>query len=153
MNEILAFEISQQDLLACTYSIICGLLVGLEREIKGRPSGLRTQTLISLGCCAFVIISNKLESAAMDPTRVLGQIVTGIGFLGAGVIMNRDQNVFGLTSAATIWVTAAIGCTMGLYLFNFGFVLTALALFVLVVVEKLHSFINKKIQKIHTKPG
>jgi putative Mg2+ transporter-C (MgtC) family protein len=89
----------------------------------------------------------------MDPTRVLGQIVTGIGFLGAGVIMNRDQNVFGLTSAATIWVTAAIGCTMGLYLFNFGFVLTALALFVLVVVEKLHSFINKKIQKIHTKPG
>ena len=152
MEELLALQISKKDLLACTYSIICGLLVGLEREIKGRPSGLRTQTLICLGCCAFVIISNKLNAVAMDPTRVLGQIVTGIGFLGAGVIMNREQNVFGLTSAATIWVTAAIGCTMGLYLFNFGFVLTALTLFVLVIVEKLHSFISKKIQNIHTKP-
>jgi putative Mg2+ transporter-C (MgtC) family protein len=104
-------------------AFFCGTIVGLERQVRGKPAGIRTSVLICLGTCIFVTLSVSLTGAEADPTRVLGQVVTGIGFLGAGVILTREGAVLGVTSAATIWMLAAIGAVIG-----FGWTTTALAL-------------------------
>ncbi|MDD2244649.1 MAG: MgtC/SapB family protein [Dysgonamonadaceae bacterium] len=91
-----------------------GAAVGLERQINNKSAGLRTNTLVALGSCVFVLISVRLLSEGGDPTRIIGQVVTGIGFLGAGVILHRGANVQGLTTAATIWCSASLGCLAGL---------------------------------------
>jgi len=91
-----------------------GAAVGLERQINNKSAGLRTNTLVALGSCVFVIISVMLIPEGGDPTRIIGQVVTGIGFLGAGVILHRGANVQGLTTAATIWCSAGLGCLAGL---------------------------------------
>lgn len=91
-----------------------GAAVGLERQINNKSAGLRTNTLVALGSCVFVLISVRLLSEGGDPTRIIGQVVTGIGFLGAVVILHRGANVQGLTTAATIWCSASLGCLAGL---------------------------------------
>ena len=95
-------------------SIVCGAIIGSEREKHEKAAGLRTVILVSLGSCAFTMASFIFESKSGDSGRVAAQIVTGIGFLGAGVIMHgRNTTVNGTTTAATIWTTAAIGMTAG----------------------------------------
>src|SRR5690606_18027030 len=89
-------------------AFFCGGVVGLERQLRGKPAGIRTSVLICLGTCFFVVLGSVFVGPGEDPTRVLGQVVTGIGFLGAGVILTRESNVLGVTSAATIWMLAAI---------------------------------------------
>ncbi|MCB1326055.1 MAG: MgtC/SapB family protein [Spirochaetales bacterium] len=98
----------------------CGLLVGLERGYRGKPAGLRTHILISVGAALFMVLSIHVAEAAVsmgyrnaDPARIAAQIVTGIGFLGAGAIIQNRGLVLGLTSAATIWCMAAIGMAAG----------------------------------------
>ncbi|MCD6495935.1 MAG: MgtC/SapB family protein [Candidatus Aenigmarchaeota archaeon] len=88
-----------------------GALVGLEREIHKKPAGLRTHMLVSMGACLFTIVS--IDQFAIDPARVASGIVTGIGFLGAGTIIGSNMRVRGLTTAATLWVTAAVGLSVG----------------------------------------
>jgi putative Mg2+ transporter-C (MgtC) family protein len=92
-----------------------GTLVGLERELSGKDPGLRTFALIALGSCAFSLISRQpfIETGIGDPTRVAAQIVSGIGFLGAGAIFRGSRRVSGLTTAALMWVTAGIGMAVG----------------------------------------
>lgn len=90
-----------------------GALVGLERQWRQRSAGLRTNTLVSLGSAAFILLSLSLTDDAGDTSRVAGQIVTGIGFLGAGVIMKTGLNIQGLNTAATIWCSAAVGTLAG----------------------------------------
>ena len=90
-------------------SILCGAIVGLERQLRGKPVGIRTSSLIVLGTYVFVVISLQMTGDGTDQSRVIGQIVTGIGFLGAGVMLAREGVVVGVTSAASIWVLAAIG--------------------------------------------
>ncbi len=98
-------------LLAAT---VAGGTLGLERESNNKSAGLRTNTLVAVGASIFVMISTRiLEESTGDPTRVVGQIVTGIGFLGAGVILHQGSNVKGLTTAATVWCSAALGCLAG----------------------------------------
>jgi putative Mg2+ transporter-C (MgtC) family protein len=104
-------------------AFFCGGVIGMERQVRGKPAGIRTSVLICLGTCVFVILSTAFTGPDADPTRVLGQVVTGIGFLGAGVILTREGAVLGVTSAATIWMLAAIGATIG-----FGWIQAALAL-------------------------
>jgi putative Mg2+ transporter-C (MgtC) family protein len=101
-------------------ALLLSALVGLEREIKQKSAGLRTHTLVGLGAAAFMLVSkygfsDVLEPGriVVDPSRVAAQIVTGIGFIGAGLIFVRQDAVRGLTTAAAIWVTAAIGATAG----------------------------------------
>jgi putative Mg2+ transporter-C (MgtC) family protein len=91
----------------------CGGLIGLERQIRGKPIGIRTSVLICFGTGLFVRLGMSFDTFAADPTRVLGQVVTGIGFLGAGVIVARAGAITGVTSAAVVWVLAAIGSTIG----------------------------------------
>lgn len=101
-------------LLPIATAIACGGMVGIERQIRGKPIGIRTSILICLGTEIFVRLGAGFESSTADPTRVLGQVVTGIGFLGAGVILARGEMITGVTSAAVVWVLAAIGSAIGL---------------------------------------
>ena len=91
-----------------------GGAIGLEREFRRKPAGLRTNMLIALGSALFSILSVELGTAAGSPDRVAAQVVTGIGFLGAGAILRSGESIHGLTTAATIWVNAAIGMAAGL---------------------------------------
>ena len=114
-------------------ALVCGGLIGWEREIRGKPSGLRTSILVCFGSVIYVMIVNlmfeQMHLTTLDPSRMASQIVTGVGFLGAGAILRSPRHVTGLTSAATIWVVAAIGIVIG-----FGYPLIALTLTILVLV-------------------
>lgn len=90
-------------------AIFCGTIIGLERQLRGKPVGIRTSSLIVLGTYLFLATAFMLKGDVVDPSRVVGQVITGIGFLGAGVMLAKDGAVVGVTSAATIWVLAAIG--------------------------------------------
>lgn len=94
-------------------SLLCGVIVGLERQLRGKPLDVRTAVLICLGTHIFIRLGSEHSGQGVDATRVLGQVVTGIGFLGAGVILTRGHYVMGLTTAAVIWVLAAIGACIG----------------------------------------
>ena len=107
------------------FRLLCGLLagvaIGAQREMRNHQAGLTTNALVSVGACVFILISESIIMGAMnsggpvnnDNLRVLSQVVTGIGFLGAGVIMKDGLTIHGLTSAATIWCSAAVGCLCG----------------------------------------
>ena len=110
-------------------SVLAGAIIGIERQIAGKPVGMRTSALICLGTYVFTRLGTELVGTTGDPTRVLGQIVTGVGFLGAGVMMTKDKTVFGVTSAASIWLLAGIGAAVGL-----GHTQTAITLALVVVV-------------------
>ena len=93
---------------------VLGALVGLEREIHAHPAGMRTHLLVSLGSAGFTVLSiAAFPSPGSDPARVAAQIVTGIGFLGAGAILKEGVTVHGLTTAASLWVVAAVGMAAG----------------------------------------
>ena len=92
-------------------AMFAGALIGLERQIHHKSAGLRTNALVSMGSAIFVLISFQITAdKGGDATRIIGQIVTGIGFLGAGVILHQGVNIQGLTTAATIWCSSGIGC-------------------------------------------
>lgn len=124
---------------------MAGLLMGLERQFKGKPAGLKTNMLVALGACAFIIISLLFkDTGGTDMTRIVGQIVVGVGFLGAGVILHGEngKKVEGLATAATIWCSAAAGCFAG-----FGLYLSLLIFTVFVVVINLvFGYLNLKVK-------
>ncbi len=92
-------------------AVIAGVFIGAEREYKGKSAGLKTNALVALGSCVFILISLEFRGEQnVDVTRVLGQVVTGIGFIGAGTILHQGTKVEGLTTAATIWCSAGAGC-------------------------------------------
>ncbi len=106
-------DISPYKWHAIFVAILCGSLIGFERQIRGKPVGIRTSSLIILGTYLFMAMALSFQSDSADPTRVIGQIITAIGFLGAGVMLAHDGAVVGVTSAATIWVLASIGIMIG----------------------------------------
>lgn len=92
-------------------ALLAGLFIGIEREIQNKNAGLRTNALVAIGAAVFVLTSLTFEGDDyVDTTRVIGQVVTGIGFIGAGVILHRGTAVRGLTTAATVWCSAGAGC-------------------------------------------
>lgn len=95
-----------------------GILIGFERQWQHKSAGLRTNALVTIGSALYVLLSIHLTLSDGDVTRIIGQVVTGIGFLGAGIIFREGINVHGLTTAATVWCSSAIGClaATGLYL-------------------------------------
>ncbi len=100
-------------LLQLALAALLGGIIGLERELKAKPAGLRTNILICIGATLFTSLSVQLARTYGDPGRVAAQILTGVGFIGAGTILHTRGSVTGLTSAATIWVVAAIGMALG----------------------------------------
>jgi putative Mg2+ transporter-C (MgtC) family protein len=109
-------------------------MVGLERQLRGKPLDVRSGVLICLGTHIFIRLS-LMHSFNVDPNRVLGQVVTGIGFLGAGVMLTRGHHVVGVTTASVIWVLAAIGASIGFGNYGAAFALTLVTLAVLNILE------------------
>ena len=132
-------------------TVFCGGIVGLERQLRGKPAGIRTSMLICLGTMIFISLGIYLNPQAQDSTRVLGQVVTGIGFIGAGVIMGKENIVKGVTSAAIIWVLAAIGAAIGLGLYYTAVTLTLVTVGVLLGVEFLESSFLKLRRGVHSR--
>ena len=120
-------------------AVFCAGVVGLERQIRGKPVGVRTSILICLSTSVFVQLGAGFSGGQVDPTRVLGQIVTGVGFLGAGVILARGGVVTGVTTAAVIWMLAAIGATIGFGLLTAAVAFAMLTVAVLIGVDVLES--------------
>lgn len=125
---------------------ICGGIVGWERESKNKVAGLRTIVLICVGSCIFTIASFMASDiyGSSDPTRILSTIVTGIGFLGGGVIMKNDDRIIGLTTAAFIWIISGIGILCGMGSIIMPIVLTFGLLFISIFFEKIEKYIKDK---------
>ena len=107
------------EILGLLFAVVLGGAIGLEREINGKPAGLRTNIIICLGAAAFTLVARRLGVDAPDaPGRVAAGIVAGVGFLGAGALIQEGSGIHGLTTAASIWLVASIGvaCGMGYYL-------------------------------------
>jgi len=100
-------------LLKLVLAVVLGGVIGYERETHGRPAGLRTHILVCLGAAIFTIVSISFAGRTSDPSRIASQVVTGIGFLGAGTIIRQGNVVRGLTTAASLWTVAAIGVAVG----------------------------------------
>lgn len=124
-------------------AVLCGGVIGLERQLRGKAAGIRTSILICLGTALFVGLGSSFSGERVDPTRVLGQVVSGIGFLGGGVILAREGNVIGVTSAAVIWVLAALGSFIGLGHLLAALVLTLVTVGLLIGVELLESIFRR----------
>jgi len=138
-----------------TLSLFLGALIGLERKLAQKPAGLRTYALVSLGATIFTIISETMAlkysgmtGFSFDPSRIISQIVVGIGFVGAGVIIYHRSKIHGITTAASLWVTAAIGAAIGFKLYNLATIATCLVLIVLIVLYFIENRITKKVNKI-----
>jgi putative Mg2+ transporter-C (MgtC) family protein len=106
-------------------------VIGFERELRHKPAGIRTHVLVCLGSTLFTIIS--YQAFPQDPARIASNIATGIGFIGAGVIMKAEDRVVGLTTAASLWLTAAIGLAIGLGLYTIATIATTFGLLTLLL--------------------
>jgi putative Mg2+ transporter-C (MgtC) family protein len=128
---------------------MCGLIIGYDRELKQKVAGIRTNILICVGCAILTYLSFYLSknNPSIDPTRIIGQIITGIGFLGAGVIMKNDDKIIGVTTAAFIWIISSIGILIGaIESFSIPIILTFGLLIISRIFEKIESYI-KNIKK------
>jgi putative Mg2+ transporter-C (MgtC) family protein len=139
-----------QHSLSLGVAAVLGALIGMERELSDKAAGLRTNILISVGACLFMIVSREFTGQpTADPTRIAAQIVSGVGFLGAGAIMRDGEHVTGLTTAATIWIVAAIGMTVGYGNYKTATITTLLVLIVQSVFPYLDAAIDDLRQR-HT---
>ena len=133
---------------------ILGGLIGIEREVHGRPAGFRTHLLVTLGSCLMMIVSelyyfkyggmDSNSVVRLDPGRVAAQIVTGIGFLGAGAIIKEGLAVRGLTTAACLWVSAGIGMAVGIGFYLPALIVTGIALFSLLFLKRMEKLFKKE---------
>ncbi|MDP2086293.1 MAG: MgtC/SapB family protein [Gemmobacter sp.] len=124
-------------------AMACGALIGSERQIRQRMAGLRTNALVALGAASYVVFS-QLFPDEVSPTRVAAQVVSGIGFLGAGIIFRDGFNVHGLNTAATLWCSAAVGLLAGAGAWPFALMLTAFVVLVNLGLRPLVRWIKKK---------
>ncbi len=135
-----------EDTLRLFLSLIAGALIGFEREYRSKAAGFRTMTLICIGSTLFTIVSMKLGSPN-SPDRVAANIITGIGFIGAGVVFKDGFSVTGLTTATAIWVTAALGMTIGIGAYK----MAAEGLVIVLLVLSLFEYLQDIIDNLHQK--
>ena len=126
-------------LLRLVFAVVCGGLIGLEREIVHRPAGIRTHMLVSLGSALFVLVT--IDTLPNEAARIIAGIATGVGFLGAGTIFKAKSEVHGLTTAASIWAVSAVGLAIGLGYYLMTLIAVVLVLIVLQL-NKLEFFKN-----------
>ena len=134
-------EMNWSDVISLLASVFLGGVIGLERQVRDKPAGLRTNILICLGACVFTIISTNLSGS--DPGRIAAQIVTGIGFLGAGAIIQSGASIHGLTTAAGIWIVSSIGMACGTRMYFLAVAATILTLVALLLLSPVDKKIGK----------
>lgn len=130
-------------------ALLLGGIIGLEREKRGRSVGFRTHILVCVGSALIMLVSLYMHDAyagntTIDPSRIAAGVVTGIGFLGAGTIIRSSEHIVGLTSAASVWVSAAIGLAVGCGYFSGAFISTAIAYFTLSPLKAIEKKVNKR---------
>jgi putative Mg2+ transporter-C (MgtC) family protein len=124
-----------------SFAFVIGAVIGIEREFRSKPAGFRIMILICVGSCLYTILSKEANTTSND--RIASNIVTGIGFIGAGVIFKEGITVNGLTTAALIWITAALGMAIGYHNYPLAVVVSIMVVIVLFVLEPVQRFINK----------
>lgn len=136
------------DYLSITLAILLGAAIGLERELSGKAAGLRTNMLICLGAAVFTLISRRITGGvpADSVSRIAAQVVTGVGFLGAGAIIQDRGGVHGLTTAATIWLVASIGMACGAAFYTLAAISTVAAIIVLLGLNPLAKALERERQ-------
>jgi putative Mg2+ transporter-C (MgtC) family protein len=134
-------ELTQRLLLAALF----GALIGIEREVRHKAAGLRTNILIAVGSAMFTIVSIQIVgTSGADPGRIAAQIVTGIGFLGAGSIIRTEDKIHGLTTAATVWVNASLGVAAGTGDYHLAFIGALVTLGVLLLLYPVERVIERR---------
>ncbi|MCQ2296306.1 MAG: MgtC/SapB family protein [Bacteroidales bacterium] len=132
--------------------MVAGIVIGIERQLRHRSAGLAVNALVAVGACIFILLSESVIQASAqsggpvnnDNLRVLSQVVTGVGFLGAGVIMKDGLSILGLNSAATIWCSAAVGCLCGFGMWRQAAIAVAVILFINWILKNLECMVEKK---------
>ena len=133
--------------LRLTAGLVLGAIIGFERELHRQPAGFRTHSLVALGAALFTIVSAyAFTGPNTDPTRIAAQIVSGIGFIGAGTILQYRGSIRGLTTAASLWSVAAIGTAAGAGLLIMAVIGTLLILVVLAVLDRVEAFVTRRLQ-------
>jgi putative Mg2+ transporter-C (MgtC) family protein len=133
-------------------SLMCGCIVGLEREWRGKPTGMRTCVLLCLGTALFVHMGIALAGGSGDTSRVLGQVVTGIGFLGGGVIMGRGDIIYGVTTATVVWILAATGALIGVGKYSDAVAIAIVTVIVLTVLDYVERGVQRLRQAVLSRP-
>lgn len=151
MNLDFILDVSPFEWSHIATAIFCGALVGLERQLRGKPVGIRTSSLITLGTYMFLSTAFLLKGDVVDPSRVVGQVITGIGFLGAGVMLAKDGAVVGVTSAATIWVLASLGVAIAAGHLSAAIHMSFVVVAILYGVDLLEDKIGALGRGVHTK--
>jgi putative Mg2+ transporter-C (MgtC) family protein len=151
MNLSQYLDISPFDWHAIASAVLCGSIIGVERQLRGKPVGIRTATLITLGTYLFIATAFGLDGQVVDPSRVVGQVITGIGFLGAGVMLARDGAVIGVTSAACIWVLASIGVMISAGHLAASYKMALLVVAILCGVEQLEAHTKAFSRGVHSR--
>jgi putative Mg2+ transporter-C (MgtC) family protein len=141
-----AQDIALADMLRIGAAVVAGSLIGLERELRDKSAGFRTMVFICTGSALFTILSHNLAKDG-ETSRMAATIVTGVGFLGAGAILRDGVRVSGLNTAATIWLTAAIGMTMGSGQYIFGAMVTAATMLILWVFPSIEHAVDRLIDE------
>ena len=135
-------------------ALICGGVLGIEREYTGKAAGLRTFIIVSLGACIFAIISQEIyviSGFSGDPGRIAAQVVTGIGFIGAGLIILQENKIKGLTTAAGLWLVSALGMASGFGFYDLAIFGTVAALVVLTGFRVLERYLDQKAHEARQK--
>ena len=140
MDILLAHDLEAY--LKLLIAMALGVLLGLERTYAGKTAGMRTYGLVSMGSCLFIVVGAAVSGAA-DPLRMAAGIITGIGFLGAGLIIFKESKLSGLTTAAGLWVAAGIGIAVGFNRLMLAFFTTLLTLFTFTVLWFIEDWIKK----------
>ncbi len=136
-------KMNLQQFTPLAVAILLGGLIGIEREIHKKPAGLRTNALICLGAALLTMIARTTAGGEDGSTRIIQGIITGVGFIGAGAIMRDQANIYGVTTAATIWIVTVIGIACGYELYRLAVFTTILSLLILFGLGQL----DRKIQK------
>ncbi|XQW86966.1 MgtC/SapB family protein [Thalassotalea piscium] len=144
-------DITPYDWTAILTSILCGTVIGLERQVRGKPVGIRTSSLIVLGTYIFMATATSVSTEITDPSRIIGQVITGVGFLGAGVMLAKDGAVVGVTSAATIWILSAIGISISHANYFPAIIFSLLVVAILFGVDWLEGYSQVLTRGVHSK--
>lgn len=141
--ECISNYIDFRSFIPLAFAMGLGAIIGIEREIHGKPAGLRTNILICMGAATFMMIANRMLASPDAISRMTAGIVTGVGFIGGAVVLRDRTNVYGVTTAATIWVVTSIGIACGMQLYDIAVAVTLLSLLILVVLNPLDRKIHK----------